>query len=55
MANLTLDQWEDRLGLPIVLLQLYDPTLKQWFQLRVRDLPLTGIAYILQFINQHSQ
>ncbi len=53
MPDLTLDQWEDHLGLPIVLLSGWNPATQQFDQLRVRDLPATAIAVILRWLNAH--
>jgi hypothetical protein len=49
--NLTLAQHEDALGLPIILLIAIDRTTGKPMQLTVRDLPLTAIAQIVQWLN----
>lgn len=47
----TIEQLEDEIGLPIVLLTAWDSTTKTFVQFRLRDLPLTGIAAIVSWIN----
>jgi len=51
MPNITIDQWEDETGIPIVILSMRQPLSKQIVQLRVRDLPLVAIAFIVQWVN----
>jgi hypothetical protein len=47
----TIDQLEDELGLPIVLMTALDRTTNTVMVFRLRDLPATGIAAILQWLN----
>lgn len=47
----TIEQLEDQMGLPIVLLVYIDPVTKAHTEFRLRDLPLTGIAAIVNWLN----
>lgn len=47
----TIEQLEDEIGLPIVLLTAIDSTTRQTMVFRLRDLPVTGIAAVLQWLN----
>ena len=51
LSNLTLEQFEDAHGIPIVLLVAFDQSTKTYVSFRVRDLPLTGIAVIVKWLN----
>jgi hypothetical protein len=53
VANFTLDQLEDFLGKPIILLQWYRVADKTHHELTVRDLPPAAITAIVNFINNH--
>lgn len=53
MANLTLQQLEDFLGNPIVILQLVHPQTHKVIELTLESLPPTAQAVVLQFINSH--
>lgn len=50
-SNLTLEQFEDRNGLPIVLLVAFDQSTQTYMSFRVRDLPLTGVVAIVKWLN----
>jgi hypothetical protein len=47
----TIDQLEDKLGLPIVLLSAIDASTGQQVEFRLRDLPLTGIVAVVAWLN----
>lgn len=50
-GNLTIEEHEDRLGFPIVLLTHYDPKTGQTDVLRLRDLPLGAILVVIAWLN----
>jgi len=52
--TLTLAQWEESHGLPIVLLTAIDKTTGKPMSLTVRDLPLAAIATIVQWLNDRA-
>ncbi len=47
----TIEELEDSLGLPIVLLTSIDLTTQRAVQFRLRDLPLSGIVVVVQWLN----
>ncbi len=47
----TIEELEDSLGLPIVLLTSIDLTTQRPVQFRLRDLPLSGIVVVVQWLN----
>lgn len=47
----TIDQLEDELGLPIVLLTAWDPTTQKHVRLLLRDLPPVAIAVVVAWLN----
>jgi hypothetical protein len=51
VPNITIDQWEDETGIPIVIFSMRQPISKQFVQLRVRDLPLAAIVFIINWVN----
>jgi hypothetical protein len=53
MPDRTIEQFEDELGLPIVLLTGVNPVTKLPEVLTVRDLPVTGVLVVLRWLNQH--
>lgn len=53
MANFTLQQLEDILGVPIVLFSAYDPRVKKMVEVTIESLPPTAQAAVIQFINNH--
>jgi hypothetical protein len=49
----TIEQLEDELGLPIVLLTSQDPVTHAPVSLKLRDLPPIAIVFIVNWINDH--
>ena len=47
----TIDQLEDELGLPIILLTAIDKKTGVSVSLRLRDLPIGGIATVVAWLN----
>jgi hypothetical protein len=50
-AAWTIEQHEDAIGVPIILMTAWDATTRQYVQLRLRDLPLAGIVAVLAWMN----
>lgn len=54
MATVTLQQLEDALGSPIVLLEVYDRRDKTYHEFTLEQLPAAAINAVLQFIANHT-
>lgn len=50
-GNFTIQQFEDRMGIPIVLLSGWNANTNQFEQFRLRDLPATGILAVITWLN----
>jgi hypothetical protein len=53
VASFTLDEMEDFLGKPIILLSWYKRSDQTYHSLSVRDLPPAAITAVIAFINNH--
>jgi len=47
----TIEQLEDQLGFPIILLTAIDKTTGKPVDLRLRDLPIGGTLFVIQWLN----